>query len=123
MAEMARVTRYTMNGAETLAEAIQRGMLDGTAMKVCEQVAAKSLELQEENRKLRGENRKLKEMVKQSRRDRMELRQDRQEAFRMVLEKDAEHQRYKSWRAALYMGLFALGAVAVAIATTIAVLR
>ena len=112
----AKVVRISGYGAAGLSDAIQSGMLSVDAARAYKQVLA-------ENARLKRENRDLKMELQVVRRSRQTELRCKIEAYRMVFAKEADHQRARDWRVATYIGLFALGGIAVALLTVAAVLR
>lgn len=115
MAEAARVIRISGSREQQLRDAIQSGMLSADADRAYRRVL-------DDNKRLRSENRKLKERLAVVDQSRTEDRRYKIEAYRMVLEKDAEYRRARDWRVATCIGLMSIGGFAVSIATVLVML-
>lgn len=115
MAEAAKVIRITGSGEQQLRDAIQSGIVSVDAARAYMQVL-------EDNKRLRRENRVLRERLAVVQESRKNERRDRAEAYRMVLAKDAEYQRARDWRVSACIGLMAIGGLAFAVATIIAMM-
>ena len=115
MSEAARVVRLSGYGNQQLMDAIRSGMVSADAARAYKRVL-------EENERLKRENRNLRMELQVVRRSRKTERQCKVEAYRMVLAKDAEHQKWRTWRFSAGVLLFGAGGVVTAIATMLAVM-
>lgn len=110
------------SAAEELRGALERGMVQGTVLAWCEKVETENRQLQEALAKAERQNEHLGWYVREQRKELKRLKDEIANDHREVLERQADYRKHRDWRVSSYMGAFALGALAVALATVIALI-